>query len=667
MTTFKAKMSESGITLDQAKKLGFKECDAPPKGIEPVGRGILIPYINMQGGFTGHYRYRYLEPKLSDWDRLAKKKGLRYMQPTGNPPRFYYPTAVEWAEVAEDVSVDIWITEGEFKAAKACLEGVACIGLGGVWCWRNGDGPVSDFDDIEWQGRLVYIVFDSDVWYNLDIQKAERALCKELMERGAAPHTVRLVSKDQADKGDKVGLDDFLVSGGDLTEVEATPYEGVEELHEMNEVVSFCHNPHGFYVEEEDKDGRRVRRMRPKSDVVDRMSNRYHTVEVVKDGTTSAKRVQTFPKWLTWSGRSEVKNLVYIPGGDRVINGNWNTWTGWGCEPVRGDLTMWYQFFGFVCTGLTEEQRKWLEQWLAYPIARPGTKLFTAVLIQSHHKGVGKSGLGYTMKELYGENWNKISDTDLNANFNGHFLNKQFIMGDEIAANNKRGLSDKMKALITQQELSIEQKYMERYTIDDVINYLFTSNHSDAIYLEDGDRRYFIHSIKCQPMPDEWYIKYFKWLRYEGGKEALLYHFMNDVNFTGFNPTAKAMDTSAKEIMTDFGRSGLSTWVRALKSNPDDVLKDSGLYSGCYVMTVKDILRVYDPEGNTGTKESRMGTELSNQGFEILLNAAIKYNGTPVKFFIVKESNEIRRFVKGPEITRFYDAQFDLLRKTRKY
>jgi len=115
-------------------------------------------------------------------------------------------------DVLSDPSKPLLITEGEKKALKGCQEGLSCIAVSGVWCWRTKDGdtsiPVPDLDRIEWKGRLVTIVFDSDLARNKDVARAEAELARELARRGALVYSVRLPGGAQ---GQKIGLDDYLV------------------------------------------------------------------------------------------------------------------------------------------------------------------------------------------------------------------------------------------------------------------------------------------------------------------------------------------------------------------------------------------------------------------------------------------------------------------------
>jgi muconolactone delta-isomerase len=162
--------------------------------------GMVIPYLNVEDE-------TYVRVKLDDPGRDRK-----YRSPKGKGNRLYVPPIFP-REVLSDPTEMLWITEGEKKALKGCQEGLACIAVSGVWCWRTKDEeghsvPVSDLDRIEWNGRTVTIVYDSDAAKNKDVARAEAELARELARRGALVHSLRLPA---AGDGKKVGLDDYLI------------------------------------------------------------------------------------------------------------------------------------------------------------------------------------------------------------------------------------------------------------------------------------------------------------------------------------------------------------------------------------------------------------------------------------------------------------------------
>jgi putative DNA primase/helicase len=184
-----------------------------------LGPALVIPYPNRDGQDAGYRRVKPDKP-LVDGDGRARK----YESPKGRANRAYFPPGTLAA--LRDPAAALLITEGEKKALKADQEGFPCVGLSGVWNWskkREADeagrkvGPrelIDDLAGIAWQGRPVYLVFDSDAVRNDHVRDAEYALAVALTKRGAAVKVVALPDGPAGDDGEpaKVGLDDYLLA-----------------------------------------------------------------------------------------------------------------------------------------------------------------------------------------------------------------------------------------------------------------------------------------------------------------------------------------------------------------------------------------------------------------------------------------------------------------------
>jgi hypothetical protein len=115
----------------------------------------------------------------------------------------------------------LWITEGIKKADAALSHGLDCIALLGVWNWRGtneqgGKTALPDFEAIALNGRRVYLAFDSDVIDKESVRLALSRLGAMLERRGA---DVRVIRLPNGPDGAKVGLDDYLVSGGSIADL----------------------------------------------------------------------------------------------------------------------------------------------------------------------------------------------------------------------------------------------------------------------------------------------------------------------------------------------------------------------------------------------------------------------------------------------------------------
>lgn len=173
------------------------------------GSALVFPYRDAGGNVA----FCRVKP-----DNPPEKNGklLKYLQPKGVRVRCYFPAGVR--EMLAAGSVRISITEGEKKAISATLHGFPTIGLSGVnaWCKAGTTMLNSDLAAIEWKGRKVYLIFDSDAETNAHVQLELQKLAMALEREGAIVRVVNLPAgpPDLAGEPTKCGIDDFLVEYG---------------------------------------------------------------------------------------------------------------------------------------------------------------------------------------------------------------------------------------------------------------------------------------------------------------------------------------------------------------------------------------------------------------------------------------------------------------------
>lgn len=610
----KEKAASSGLAEANIKELQFKPMlgDEIAKLAKTDKAGFKIPYFDLSGKPTSFWRYRLLEPSWSGAGQPPKwYKQLRYIQAKDTTNEPYFPPCLDWEAIAADPDCDLFITEGELKAAAACYRGFATAGLGGVWMFRSAKKGLlllPQFKPFKFDGRRVFIIYDSDASTNPNVIQAEGALADLLMRLKAEPHIVRL---DPSPLGEKQGLDDYLLTNSDeafeqLVE-RAKPYAPAKALYELNSEVVYVRDPGSIFIL------RDMRAMRPSDFTAHAYANRqYPEFTVGENGETKVKLKQTAQEWLKWPGRAEVKRITYAPGqGLFTDDGCVNEWTGWGCVPKKGDVGPWHKLLDLLFSGADAATRTFFERWLAYPLQFPGTKMHTAVNMWGIETGTGKSLVGYTMKRIYGENFVELGEEDIDKDKNSWARNKQFVMGEEISGDgsNKRKQADFIRHIITREQIKIDIKYVPIYWVPDVINWYFTSNHPDGFYLVDQDRRLFVWEVTAAKQPKEFYTGYVDWLK-SGGAEALFDYFLN-MDLGDMQPSDHAPDTSAKKDMIELGRSDLGAWVSKLKSDPAGTLKTSMGSVPLYTLwSSAELLRAYDPLGGSRLTANGMSREL---------------------------------------------------------
>ena len=590
--TMSKDLARSGLTATHAKKMHLSELtqvQAAELGV-PNLRSYLIPYFDLDGNVLPNYwRVRYLQQRALPFG-ASPRRPLRYIGTKDAVPKFYLPPLLKkpWKEIAADPTESLVITEGEKKAAKACAEGMPCISIPGVWAWRSkkrGLLSVPDFDAFAWEKRNVYLCFDNDLHDNPNVKAALGALGRELTFRGAFV-AIKYLPRDPA----KMGLDDYLLthSTADWFALPAEQFMLAAKLWHLNEDVIYIRKLGMMYSNV-------LGAVMSREQFINgEYSDRFHLEQRTDaEGNTTYKKVRTAKTWMEWPLRSKVQNICYRPGEAGITADNaLNLWQGLGVEPVQGDIRPFEELLEYLVP--EAQYREWFLQWLAYPLQHPGTKLYTAVMMQSTWQGNGKSFLGYIMGDVYGSsNFSKVGARQLHSDFNTWCANKQFILGEEITGTEKRSEADNLKSLITQETLLVNNKFEKEYVLEDCANYYLTSNHVDALFLEMADRRLFVQSVLEPPLPHEFYIETLDGWRRQGGAKHLLYHLLFNIDCTSFSPRAAAPTTIHKEAMIHFSKSDTDLFCERLMNEPESILQD-GATSSFQLMTATEILHYCD-------------------------------------------------------------------------
>lgn len=228
-------LEASYIPRELADAAGLYRVDAR-EGAEICGRngkgdysGIVIPYTWPGTDGAREYLLRLDHPELERLSGGVTREKQKYIMPPGRANLLYIPRGVA-PELLTDTGTPVLVCEGAKKALAAYRladhRGTQSpqfvpVAVSGVWNWRGTvgreagpdgsrqavKGPIADLDRITWQGRVAYIVYDSDKKRNPSIRAAENGLARELKGRGAI---VKIVELPDLPGLEKTGLDDFL-------------------------------------------------------------------------------------------------------------------------------------------------------------------------------------------------------------------------------------------------------------------------------------------------------------------------------------------------------------------------------------------------------------------------------------------------------------------------
>jgi hypothetical protein len=193
---------------DDLRDLGFSKVQARTA---PV---LAIPLWDVHGQQPG-WQIRPDSPRMTKDGKIIK-----YENPKGGTVSLDVHPSMQ--ALLGDPAVPLWITEGVRKGDALASRGACAIALmGGVWGFRGtnehgGKVILPAWEHVALNGRLVYVVFDSDLATKANVQAALKALYWFLRERDAIPGLVRWPEEFHQPK---VGVDDFLAQGHTLEEV----------------------------------------------------------------------------------------------------------------------------------------------------------------------------------------------------------------------------------------------------------------------------------------------------------------------------------------------------------------------------------------------------------------------------------------------------------------
>jgi hypothetical protein len=609
--------------------------------------GYWKPYFDINGEPVidngkpyGRIRLFHSEPTgfaAQKADQPKRKKPPKYWQPNGSAPHLYLSPNLDWVRIAQG-NGPLMVTEGAKKSMAAALLGKACIGIGGVWSWKSKTTGqfelLREFQQFNLKNRDIKVILDSDVRRNPNVLGALHAFARALANHGANPSTVMLPDEPG---GVKQGLDDLLVAQGldGLNALPAEKFNEIEALWDLNTQYAVFKDPTAVYEFRTEKF---------------LTAHNFTTVSVAdqrilqRNAKGELVPAQAGRAWLAWPQRRSYTRLAYEPGQLRDLeDGSYNLWKGFGVESIKGDPSPWLWWLDHVFDGGPDAERRWFQQWVAYPILHPGVKLFSAVVFFGEVQGSGKSFGGEILRRIYGlNNSSEIGGNEqVTAKFNSHLVNRQLLLANEVADQKHMRLdSTKLKAIITQEEVQLEKKGVDKISVRDCANWWITSNKDAAVYVDDYDRRYFFRKV-AQKIPGK-IVEALRACKFDPagvGCSAIRYHIESTADFSDFKPYMQAYQTRDREAVIDAARSGLDNWVQDLKADPDTFLKlGNAAYKPRDLFMLEELVSACKISRGSHVEPNALGSALRLAGIPRTADRASTLRGR-LRFWIVNHAD----------------------------
>jgi hypothetical protein len=152
------------------------------------------------------------------------------------------------------------------------------------------------------------------------------------------------------------------------------------------------------------------------------------------------------------------------------------------------------------------------------------------------------------------------SSKHLVGNFNVHLRDCVFLFADEAFFAGDKASTSVLKAIITENVLTIEAKYMNAVQSPNMLHLLMASNNEWVVPVSLGEERFFVLDVPSTRKGDHQYFKEINAELDDGGYAAMLHDLLN-YDLSGFNIRDVPV-TAALQDQKHFSLDTTFAWVR---------------------------------------------------------------------------------------------------------
>lgn len=271
--------------------------------------------------------------------------------------------------------------------------------------------------------------------------------------------------------------------------------------------------------------------------------------------------------WREWKIHAERKVVRLSEVGfdptDNDKNITCNLWGGWPTVPKKGSCEIQLDLLRYLCSGEenpnSDEIFRWVLKWLAYPIQHRGAKMRTALIFHGP-QGAGKNLFFEAYSSIYGKYGRIIGQAEIDDKFNDWASGKLFMIADEVVARQELfHIKNKIKALITGENIRINPKNVAAHDERNHVNIVFLSNETQPLVLEKDDRRFAVVWVP-EKLPDNYYADVAEEI--SAGGIAALHDYLLNLDLGDFNEHSKPPMTRSKQDLIDINLDSVQRFIQ---------------------------------------------------------------------------------------------------------
>ncbi len=200
--------------------------------------------------------------------------------------------------------------------------------------------------------------------------------------------------------------------------------------------------------------------------------------------------------------------------------------------------------------------------WFSHIYQKPEKKTLVAIVIPSNTQGNGKNLALKAHSEIMEDLYFSTAQIDqIVGNFNPSAEGRLLINLNECTWGGRKSQSGILKALITEDTMTINNKNIKPYMIENYSNVIITSNDENPIEIEKNDRRYFVLDIKEEKLSQERVNAILK------TDNQVLFNFFMNRDISDFDPVKFTKTKKQKEMKESNFGSEYMFWRKCLEEN----------------------------------------------------------------------------------------------------
>lgn len=271
-----------------------------------------------------------------------------------------------------------------------------------------------------------------------------------------------------------------------------------------------------------------------------------------------------------------------------IVDQRLNTFTGLQAKEVdyeeEANVLPFLDHIRYVFADGDDASYQWILNWYAWIVQKRYKAKVALVLYSEGQQTTGKSLFNesfakYILGRQYFAQYSSVSN--LFERFNVDQMNNLFVVLDEAIFSGNKADADKLKSLITQDDLRYEIKGGMTFMGDNYANYAILTNNVNPVHLEGTDRRYAL--FHCNETWCEG-SEYFSFLA-EAFKDPQMagqfYDYLLKVDLSGWHPQRSIPMTAYKRDVMSISKDPLQTWWEEVMDldEEEEGEDDGGVYS----------------------------------------------------------------------------------------